>query len=128
MQNQTCFIPPTNRVEAVRLLEPFTNPKTDRRTLRTMETTAFLRAWHSLLWLFPDLHPDNAVEHGNERHDEAGTAPEVTAIGRERYTRSGWPVMLEGFGHEAWRRFENGEFSDEAFYCVDAQRAGLAAH
>jgi hypothetical protein len=35
--------------------------------------------------------------------------------------------MLEGFGAEAWRRFKADEFTDEAFYCVAAQRAGLEA-
>lgn len=121
------FALPADRAEAVRWLEPFTNTKTDRRTLRAMETTSFLRAWHALLWLFPDLHPDNAVEHGDERHEDAAASPDVAPLGRERYTRSGWPVMLEGFGREAWRRFEAGEFSDEAFYCAEAQRAGLDA-
>jgi DNA (cytosine-5)-methyltransferase 1 len=121
------FALPADRAEAVRWLEPFTNPRTDRRALRTMKTEEFLRAWHALLWLFPDLHPDNAVEHGDERHEEAATSPEVAPLGRERFTRSGWPVMLEGFGHEAWHRFKAGEFSDEVFYCVQAQRAGLDA-
>lgn len=121
------FALPANRAEAVRWLEPFTSPNTDRRALRAMKTDIFLRAWHALLWLFPDLHPDNAVEHGDERHEDAATSPEVAPLGRERFTRSGWPVMLEGFGHEAWRRFEADEFSDEAFYCVEAQRAGLEA-
>jgi DNA (cytosine-5)-methyltransferase 1 len=121
------FALPANRAEAVRWLEPFTSPNTDRRALRAMPTGDFLRAWHALLWLFPDLHPDNAVEHGDERHEDAATSPEIASLGRERYTRSGWPVMLEGFGSEAWRRYLAEEFSDEAFYCVEAQRAGLDA-
>lgn len=121
------FALPADRAEAVRWLAPFTSPKTGRRMLRAMPTADFLRAWHALLWLFPDLHPDNAVEHGDERHEDAAAAPDVAPLGRERYTRSGWPVMLEGFGHEAWRRFEAGEFSGEAFYCAEAQRAGLVA-
>lgn len=124
---EPAFALPANRAEAVRWLAPFTDLQTDRRALRAMKTDIFLRAWHALLWLFPDLHPDNAVEHGDERHEDAATSPEIASLGRERYTRSGWPVMLEGFGHEAWRRFEAGEFSDEAFYCVEAQRAGLDA-
>ncbi len=124
---RTTFALPTDRAEAVRWLEPFTDPKTDRRALRAMPIGDFLRAWHALLWLFPDLHPDNAVEHGDERHEDAATAPDVAPLGRERYTRSGWPVMLEGFGREAWRRFEADEFSAEAFYCAEAQRAGLTA-
>lgn len=122
---QSTFALPADRSEAVRWLAPFTNPKTDRRALRTMNTEHFLRAWHALLWLFPDLHPDNAIEHGDERHEDVSTSADLAQLGRERYMRSGWPVMLEGFGHEAWRRFEAGDLTREAFYCVEAQRAGL---
>jgi DNA (cytosine-5)-methyltransferase 1 len=121
------FALPADRSEAFRWLEPFANPQTDRRTLRAMPTGEFLRAWHALLWLFPELHPDNAIEHGDERHEDPASASDVALLGRERFTRSGWPVMLESFGREAWRRFEAGEFPVDAFYFVDAQRAGLVA-
>jgi hypothetical protein len=94
--------------------------------MRAMPPEKFLKCWHALLWLFPDLHPENALEHGEEKHDEPVFGEAVDRFGR-RYTRSGWPVMLEAFGVEAWRRFEADEFSDEAFYCVAAQRAGLTA-
>ena len=122
----TTFDLPVNRADATSRLESFTDLRTDRKVLRALSTAEFLRGWHALLWLFPELHPDNAIEHGDERHEEP-TSSEAGALGRQRYTRSGWPVMLEGFGREAWRRFEADEFSDEAFYCVEAQQAGLAA-
>jgi DNA (cytosine-5)-methyltransferase 1 len=115
---------PRTHVEAAEWLDPLT--KADRKTMRAMPTEAFLKCWHALLWLFPDLHPENALEHGDDKHDEPAQGDAVDRFGR-RYTRSGWPVMLEAFGVEAWRRFEAEEFDDEAFYCVAAQRAGLAA-
>jgi DNA (cytosine-5)-methyltransferase 1 len=115
---------PRDRAEAVSWLEPLT--RVDRRALRDMSTAEFLRGWHALLWLFPELHPENALEHGDEEHDAAFAGKVVDHFGR-RYTRSGWPVMLAGFGKEAWRRFRADEFTDEAFYCVSAQRAGLLA-
>jgi DNA (cytosine-5)-methyltransferase 1 len=116
------FSLPRTHAEAAEWLEPIT--KADRKTMRSMPTDTFLKCWHALLWLFPDLHPENALEHGHEKHDEPIAGEVVDQFGR-RYTRSGWPVMLEGFGVEAWRRFEAEEFSDEAFYCIPAQRAGL---
>jgi len=116
------FSLPHTHAEAAEWLEPLT--KADRKTMRAMPTDAFLKCWRALLWLFPDLHPENALEHGDEKHDEPLSGEAVDRFGR-RYTRSGWPVMLEGFGLEAWRRFEADEFSDEEFYCVAAQRAGL---
>jgi DNA (cytosine-5)-methyltransferase 1 len=115
---------PSNRAEAAEWLDPLT--KSDRKTMRAMSPDKFLKCWHALLWLFPDLHPENALEHGNDEHEEPTSGEGVDRFGR-RYTRSGWPVMLEGFGAEAWRRFKADEFTDEAFYCVAAQRAGLEA-
>ncbi|MCB1105990.1 MAG: DNA cytosine methyltransferase, partial [Cephaloticoccus sp.] len=116
---------PRDRAEATHWLTPFTDLSTDRKTLRTMATPQFLRAWHALLWLFPDLHPDNAIEHGEERHEDTASALGVEVFGRTRYTRSGWPVMLEGFGHEAWRRYHIGELTADQFYCTTAQLAGM---
>lgn len=113
---------PRTHAEAAEWLDPLT--KADRKTMRAMPTDAFLKCWHALLWLFPDLHPENALEHGDEKHDEPTSGEAVDRFGR-RYTRSGWPVMLEAFGVEAWRRFEANEFSDEAFYCTTAQSAGI---
>lgn len=115
---------PLDHADAARRISPFT--EADKRALRAMSTRDFLRGWHALLWLFPHLHPDNAVEHGDEEHEVPAPAPDLAKLG-SRYVRSGWPVMLAGFGEEAWRRFENEEFSDELFYCVEAQGAGLEA-
>ena len=100
----------------------------DRRALRLLPKDAFLRGWHALLFLFPGLHPDNALDHGETI--EAAPPNQLTLPGFEqlvarRYVRSGWPVALELLGREAWRRFEAGEIGEHGFYCVEAQRAGL---
>ena len=116
---------PRSHTEAAAWLDPLANA--DRRTMRAMTPAEFLKCWHALLWLFPHLHPDNALEHGSEQHDEPSPSPALDRLGR-RFTRSGWPVMLEAFGKEAWRRFDEAkQFDDEAFYCVEAQLAGLKA-
>ncbi|KAF0179049.1 MAG: Cytosine-specific methyltransferase [Limisphaerales bacterium] len=118
--------PPT-RPAAARDLERLA--RLDRRALRAVPPEEFLRGWHALLFLFPGLHPDNALDHG---HDIEGispdqlTLPTFEEILARRYIRSGWPVMLESLGGEAWRRFRAHEMSEEDFYCVAAQRAGLA--
>jgi DNA (cytosine-5)-methyltransferase 1 len=115
---------PSSRAEAADWLEPLT--RADRKAMRTLPKAAFLKCWHAVLWLFPDLHPENALEHGSDEHDEPASGEAVDRF-RRRYTRSGWPIVLECLGKEAWRRFEADELSDEEFYCVDAQRAGLEA-
>ena len=62
----------------------------------------FVRAWCSLAYLFPGLHPDG--------FDDAD---------------SGWPPTLKRFAVEAWRRAETGELADEELYPSDPQWAGL---
>lgn len=62
----------------------------------------FIRAWSSIAYLFPGLHPDGFDE------------PD-----------SGWPRVLKRFATEAWRRMEAGEIADEELYCCDAQWCGL---
>jgi DNA (cytosine-5)-methyltransferase 1 len=98
-----------------------------RRALRQADATTFLRGWHALLYLYPGLHPDNAIDHGDTT--EVIETPSVDQLDlSERYERSGWPVILEPLGREAWRRYEANQISEGHFYCVDAQRAGFALH
>ena len=62
----------------------------------------FMRAWSSLAYLYPNLHPDS--------YEEAG---------------SGWPRKLKRIAAEAWRRAGIGGISEEELYPSDAQWAGL---
>jgi DNA (cytosine-5)-methyltransferase 1 len=119
----------TTRAAAARELERLA--KLDRRALRALPKDEFLRGWHALLFLFPGLHPDNALDHGQDI--EEVPADQLALPGFEdslrcRYTRSGWPVALEVIGREAWRRFGRAELSSNEFYCAAVQRAGLMAH
>ena len=103
----------------------------DRRDLRALPAGKFLHGWRALLFLFPGLHPDNALNHGRDREE---ISPDQLALPgyeqwlAERYARSGWPVALELLGHEAWRRFESSEILAADFYCVESQRAGMTAN
>lgn len=117
---------PRSQAAALRDLERLLH--LDRRALRRSSQDDFLSGWYALLFLFPGLHPDNALDHGVE--------VEMCALGQlalpgfenilsRRYARSGWPVALELIGREAWRRYDAGELGDDDFYCVAAQRAGL---
>lgn len=94
--------------------------------LRNADLVTFLRGWHALLFLFPGLHPDNAFDHGDEEETLAELDLNCIDLNR-RYLRSGWPVVLEPLGKEAWRRYESGTIREEDLYCVEAQRAGLTA-
>ena len=100
------------------------------RELHQLPVADFIRGWHALLWLFPGLHPDNALDHGRERLDW----PEATRVlptlppgDRQYFPRSGWPCSLVLIGKEAWRRFDAGEIAEDDFYCAEVQHARLAA-
>jgi hypothetical protein len=119
---------PQTRHAAARGLERLAN--LDRRALRALPTAEFLRGWHALLFLFPGLHPDNALDHGDtieEIPTEQLGLPGFEQLLTRRHTRSGWPVALELIGQEAWRRYEAGQIHDNELYCVTAQRAGLSS-
>jgi hypothetical protein len=70
--------------------------------LNQLSHETFLRAWSSVAYLFPGLHPD-----GFEAAD------------------SGWPRVLKRFVAEAWRRVEAGEITEEELYPSDSQWCGL---
>jgi DNA (cytosine-5)-methyltransferase 1 len=117
---------PKDRFTAARDLERLA--QLDRRALRALPTEAFLRGWHALLFLFPGLHPDNALDHGDTIEEVPTEQLGLPGFEREldrRHARSGWPVALEAIGGEAWRRYEVGQLGDDDLYCVEAQRAGL---
>jgi DNA (cytosine-5)-methyltransferase 1 len=102
----------------------------DRHQLRSCAKTTFLRGWFALFFLFPDLDPDNALDHGDS-HDLCShsrmRSPDWGEFTKRRFARSGWPVTLELLGHEAWRRHGAGELASEELYCTKAQEQGLLA-
>ena len=100
----------------------------DRRQLRACEKQVFLRGWFALFFLFPGLHPDSALDHGDmgSRWSRKQFAlPGLENFAEHRFARSGWPVALELLGREAWRRYEAGELREYELYCVAAQRRGM---
>jgi hypothetical protein len=62
----------------------------------------FVRAWSSIAYLFPGLHPDDFED-----------------------AESGWSRVLRRFAAEAWRRAGAGDLNDDELYPSDAQWSGL---
>lgn len=106
--------------EAIVALKRFAN--LDRAALRALKREELLAGWYALLYLFPELHPDNALDHG-ERVEVVTRVElrsfEIDGFFSLRYARSGWPVALEPLGREIWRRFEKGLFTYSEVYCSD---------
>ncbi|MBI5101560.1 MAG: DNA cytosine methyltransferase [Nitrospirae bacterium] len=97
------------------------------RYLRKLSTEDFARGWHALLYLFPDLHPNTALDHGRSVHlvcMKRDGLERIDRITARRYTRSGWPLALTAIGQEAWRRYRSGEMHEDVFYCQIAHHAG----
>jgi hypothetical protein len=90
------FIPDSARTAATQLRFALAQP------LGNLSKADFVRAWSSIAYLFPGLHPD-----GYEDPD------------------SGWPRVLRPFAAEAWRRADTGDLNDDELYPSDAQWAGL---
>ncbi len=106
------------RLEAIVALKRFAN--FDRAALRALKRNDLLAGWYALLYLFPDLHPGNALDHG--KRVEVVTRVELASFEIEglfsrRYARSGWPVALEPLGREIWRRLEKGQLTYSEVYC-----------
>ena len=83
---------PLERAAAARALERVA--QLDRRALRALPREDFLRGWHALLFLFPDLHPGNALDHGDAVdvcQDPQPPLPGLEFLAR-RYARTGWPL------------------------------------
>lgn len=119
---------PHSRHAAARELERLAT--LDRRALRALPKEEFLRGWHALLFLFPGLHPDNALDHGDAIEEIPTEQLGLPGFERQldrRHTRSGWPVALDFIGREAWRRYEANQLTSDEFYCATAQRAGMVA-
>jgi DNA (cytosine-5)-methyltransferase 1 len=122
----TRFNMPSNNQEAIEKLLRVANLSI--RKLRSISISDFICSWHALLFLFPDIHPDGALDHGQKVQRvvaEMPQSPKFKKLVIRRYARSGWPIALRRFGSEAWRRFEAGEMSENDFYCIEAQRAGM---
>lgn len=85
------YIPPDLRTAARHIREARQQP------LARLSETAFLRAWHSIAYLWPGLHPDEAE----------------------------YPTALAPFQVESWVRALDGRITDEELYPSDAAWCGL---
>jgi len=99
--------------EATAALTPLSG--LDGRALAVISAADLLHAWKSLLFLFPDLHPNNALDHGDKVLNAQRNAQYAEVPGK-RYARSGWPVEFEALGREVWRRLNLGVLSRDEIY------------
>ena len=87
---------PPSRHAAARELERLA--QLDPRALRALLTEEFLSSWHTLLFLFPGLHPNNVLDHGDDI-EEVPTAQLCLTALDELVARSCWAEALELIGN-----------------------------
>src|SRR5439155_9192314 len=87
---------PPSRHAAARELERLA--QLDPRALRALLTEEFLSSWHTLLFLFPGLHPNNVLDHGDDI-EEVPTAQLCLTALDELVARSCWAEALEPIGN-----------------------------
>ena len=121
-QASTSRLLPRTAAEATEYLEQTATLSV--RDLQLLERRRFLQLWFAVFYLLPDLHPANAVDHG-ERSSSFGLQQVSSTNLGLRFHRSGWPVHLERLGREGWRRFRAGALSHREFYCAHAQIHGI---
>jgi DNA (cytosine-5)-methyltransferase 1 len=119
---------PTDQREAAHAVAALVEAA-EGRSIRRLPTAEFLRGWYSIAFLYSGLHPDSALEHGQEISGRHDAAPVVDGVELRQlapyYVRSGWPVALAPVAREAWRRYKAGEIKEEEFYCTQAVVAGM---
>lgn len=121
---------PSNESEAVQWLLDLVHA-TDNKTLPKVPTAIFKRGWYSIGFLYAQLHPNSALEHGKQVCTQVEHFSESRKIEPRLlapyYVQSGWPVVLAPVAEEAWRRYEDDLLSEEEFYCSEAVIAGMCS-
>jgi DNA (cytosine-5)-methyltransferase 1 len=112
---------PNSREQAIELLEEFVE-SLFLKNVRQLPKDEFLKAWWSVGYLHPQLHPDAAQDDG--KAVSRGTKRGVSFVLEPVYLRSGWPVELIPLAQEARRRFESKLVSEDEYYFSVASMAG----
>lgn len=119
---------PADGTEAARHLTALVSAA-DRHRLHATAADDFKRGWMAVGFLYPELHPDAALEHGSEESLTALPLPEARSIDARLvapvYVQSGWPVALKRVVREARRRYDSGELPERDYYSDAAAAAGM---
>jgi DNA (cytosine-5)-methyltransferase 1 len=119
---------PLDQEQAVKWLRGLVRAA-ESRTLRRVSRPDFLRGWYSVGFLYGELHPDSALDHGTEVSYHVESVPEIERseprLRAPYYVQSGWPVLLAPIAKEAWRRYKSGDLKENEFYCSEAVIAGM---
>jgi DNA (cytosine-5)-methyltransferase 1 len=102
-----------------------------RFALRRVSIDELKNAWCAVAFLYPQLHPAAALDHGqwicrNSVNGHSNLAAPGDDLATAYFERSGWPVMLAALASEARCRYQRRELKEQEYYCVEAQTAGIS--
>ncbi len=120
LANMDCMLP-ANREQAIQELEEFVE-SLFLKNITQLPKAEFLKAWWSVGYLHPNLHPDAALDNG--KVVSRGTKRGVSFVIEPIYVLSGWPVELIPVAQEARRRFDSKLLTEDEYYCSVAVMAG----
>lgn len=120
LANMNCMLP-ANREQAIQELEEFVE-SLFLKNITQLPKAEFLKAWWSVGYLHPNLHPDAALDNG--KVVSRGTKRGVSFVIEPIYVLSGWPVELIPVAQEARRRFDSKLLTEDEYYCSVAVMAG----
>lgn len=104
----------------------------DSHSLHRISIDEFRRGWFAIGFLYPEIHPYSALEHGTRTsRDPIRSWIALRNVDRRlvtpHYVQSGWPVALAPVATDAWRRYKAAELTDDEFYCTEALIAAIDA-
>lgn len=112
-KNEKPKLSASKTVRLVRELEQFINECTIR-PIGFVADDEFKEAWKKVRLLLPQLHPESAVDNGQEISDVPRR--EISFCFEPYFIRSGWPVELVPIAREAQFRFQSGRLDASEYF------------
>jgi DNA (cytosine-5)-methyltransferase 1 len=120
---------PRTPKQAVEWLTPAVVAPQFTAKLRQLSLDELKKAWFSIGFLHNWLHPDGAIDNGDEIVDKVQQSAMLAVVAPQfaapAYALSGWPTSLVPLAREAARRFQGGQLRPDEYYYSGAQIAGM---
>lgn len=81
----------------------FLKERIEQDKFNSLPKNEFLKIWRTVFWLYPGLHPDEALNPDG-----------------------GWPDEIKPVANEAMQRYEKGILNDHEYYCYRAAKQRIA--
>ena len=113
-RQQSSNLTATERMSLITDLEQFINDSYNIRPISFVDDNAFKDVWKKIHLLLPHLHPESALDNG----EEISSIPKrsISFCLEPFYIRSGWPVELTPIAQEANKRHQEGRLESTEYF------------